>query len=141
MGDGSLTWDTHGNLFGIAGSGFMGEGPADVYELTPQNGGWSFRQLYTLGNQNIGPIAAPTFDSQGNLYGPLPNGSSGFGEIFRLTPSGNQWLYSSFYQFGGCGGDGCDPTGTVTFDVNGNMYGTTYTGGTNQDGTVWEITP
>ena len=141
LGDGSLTRDTHGNLFGIAGSGFMGEGPATVYELTPQNGGWSFRQLYSFGNQTLGPIAAPTFDSQGNLYGPLPNGSSGFGEIFRLTPSGNQWLYSSFYQFDRCNGDGCDPTGTVTFDANGNMYGTTYTGGTDEEGTVWEITP
>jgi hypothetical protein len=88
-----------------------------VYELSPTQSGWSETTLYS------------------------PNGSSGFGEIFRLTPSGNQWLYSPFYQFDRCNGDGCDPTGTVTFDANGNMYGTTYTGGTDEEGTVWEITP
>jgi len=142
VGDGSLIWDAHGDLFGISGDPF-GAGDSAAYELTPQNGSWSFTQLQEFGNGSTGPVAAPTFDSLGNLYGPLPSGGNGYGEIFKLTPSGNQWLYSSFYQFETCHnqGNGCSPVGAVTFDANGNMYGTTEAGGSGRGGTVWEITP
>jgi uncharacterized repeat protein (TIGR03803 family) len=150
-GDGGLIWDAHGNLFGIAGVPYgEGEGPSAAYELTPQNGVWSFTQLQDFGDQLDGPISSPTFDSQGNLYGPLPSGGNGFGQIFKLTPSGNQWLYTSFYQFeSSCiNGSLCYPVGAVTFDASGNMYGTTAYGGAEDGqncppgcGTVWEITP
>ena len=137
-GSGSLIWDAHGNLFGITG-----QAPGAAYELAPQNGSWSFKLLQTFsGGLNAGPVAAPTFDSQGNLYGPLPyGGSDEVGEIFKLTPSGDQWLYTPFYQFATCiDGNGCYPYGAVTFDANGNMYGTA-AGGGHGYGTVWEITP
>ena len=137
-GAGSLIMDAHGNLFGIT-SGY----PGAAYELTPQNGSWSFTLLQSFPGDGPGlAIAAPTFDSQGNLYGPLPNyGSNQDGEIFKLTPSGNQWVYSSFYQFTGSADGGFWPMGAVAFDANGNMYGTTLEGGTSGNGTVWEITP
>ena len=140
-GDGGLTWDTHGNLFGISGiPPGKGEVHAMVYELTSQNGSWTLTWRHDFGSQNEGPIASPTFDSHGNLYGPLPDGSSGFGLIFRLTPSGNDWLYNPFYQFSNCNsGSACEPLGTLTFDANGNMFGTALGGG--RFGTVWEITP
>jgi uncharacterized repeat protein (TIGR03803 family) len=141
-GDGGLTWDTHGNLFGISGiPPGKGEVHAMVYELTPQNGSWSLSWLHDFGSQNQGPLASPTFDARGNLYGPLPDGGSGFGLIFRLTPSGSGWLYSTFYQVENCGiGSECFPLGTLSFDANGNMYGTTELGGYG-NGTVWELSP
>jgi uncharacterized repeat protein (TIGR03803 family) len=73
----------------------------------------------------------------------LPSGGNGQGEIFKLTPAGNRWIYSPFHQFLSCGsnGDGCFPEGAVTFDASGNMYGTAYQGGAGGPGTVWEITP
>jgi len=138
IGDGGLTWDAHGNLFGISGTPLQSY-YSNAYELTPGNGAWTYTQLQAFGWQSDGPLAAPTFDSQGNLYGPLPSGGNGSGEIFKLTPSGNQWIYSSFYQFQSCHvSPGCAPIGAVTFDANGNMYGTS-AGGLN--GNVWEITP
>jgi len=136
---GGLIWDAHGDLFGITGADFGG-GEGAAYELTPQNGSWSFTLLQDFGSEYIAPLAAPSFDSQGNLYGPLPTGGGdGFGEIFKLTPSGNQWLYSQFYQFTELGAAGIFPIGAVTFDVDGNMYGTSEQGA--GAGTVWEITP
>ena len=141
-GGGGLIMDAQGNLFGITGgfeSGLYG-GAVAAYELAHQNGNWSFILLENLGGGFPTPIATPTFDSQGNLYGPVPTGGSlQQGEIFELMPSGNQWIYSSFFQFDGS--DGKWPFGTVTFDSSGNMYGTTINGGTTGDGTVWEITP
>ncbi len=137
-GSGGLILDAHGNLFGITG-GFTG-GNSAAYELTPQNGSWSFTLLQNFGNEYVGAIAAPTFDSHGILYGPLPTLGSDFtGEIFRLTPSGDQWLYSLYYTFNGSAGG--FPLGAVTFDASGNMYGTGLDGGSDFDGTVWKITP
>ena len=130
----------HGDLFGITGG--VDGGIAAVYELTPQDGSWSFSLLQNFGSQYTAPVAPPTFDSQGNLYGPLVfGGNDGGGEIFKLTPTGNFWVYSPFYQFDNCRGNGCNPIGAVTFDASGNMYGTTFDGGTDGGGTVWEVTP
>jgi len=39
------------------------------------------------------------------------------------------------------GADGSIPWGAVVLDANGNLYGTTYSGGAHGDGVVWEITP
>lgn len=144
FGGGGLTIDASGNLYGITGY-FVDEllqGNVVVYELSPQNGSWSYAVLYSFGLQNATPIAAPVFDAQGNLYGPLPYAD----EIFKLTRSGNQWNYSPYFTFNG-GNNGADPFGTVAFDGNGNMYGTTILGGTGTEcfeggcGVVWKIAP
>jgi len=138
-GAGGLAMDAHGNLFGMTGD--IDDSFNVAFELTPQDGGWSFSVLHTFGEQEATPVVGPTLDSQGNLYGPLPTGGdSGDGEIFQLTHSGDQWTYSPFYQFIPCM-DGCFPFGAVTFDANGNMYGTTSQGGPDGVGVVWEITP
>jgi uncharacterized repeat protein (TIGR03803 family) len=139
-GAGGLTWDTHGNLFGLTGDGSQG-GDAAVYELTPQNGSWTSSVLYDFGMLYFAPAAAPTFDAQGNLYGPLPSWPQvGFGEIFKLTPSGNQWIPSSYHQFAG-GSLGAGPVGAVVFDADGNMFGSSAGVDVGGYSAVWEITP
>jgi len=70
VGSGGLVMDTHGNLFGITGG--LDGGISAAYELTPQNGSWSFTLLQNFGNEYVGAFAAPTFDSHGILYGSLP---------------------------------------------------------------------
>ncbi len=138
-GAGALVMDAQGDVFGITGG--ADESVSVAYELTPQNGGWSFSALQNFGIQEAAPTTAATLDSQGNLYGPMPDFPDFLGEIFKLTRSGNQWIYSPYYQFDSCQ-DGCNPATTVTFDANGNMYGTSYSGGSHDgDGVVWEITP
>ena len=134
--------DAHGNLFGIAGWSWFWEKPSAAYELTPQ------RQLVlrfvvaTLGNSFRRTLASPTFDSQGNLYGPIACRRQRFRPDFPADAIGNQWLFSPFYQFESCkDGDACYPVGAVTFDASGNMYGTTETEELTIRGTVWEITP
>ncbi|MGA7463557.1 MAG: choice-of-anchor tandem repeat GloVer-containing protein [Candidatus Korobacteraceae bacterium] len=137
-GAGGLVMDAQGDLLGMTGG--VDDSTNVAFELTPQNGSWSFSVLQTFAEQEATPFVGPTLDSQGNLYGPLPTGGDDHvGEIFKLTHSGDQWTYSPFYQFVSCM-DGCFP-GAVTFDASGNMYGTTSDGGTDGYGTVWEITP
>jgi uncharacterized repeat protein (TIGR03803 family) len=74
-----------------------------------------------------------TFDAAGNLYGTIPccNGS-----VYQLTSRGLNVLYS----FSG-GADGGAPLSGVIFDTAGNLYGTTYNGGANGGGTVYELSP
>jgi uncharacterized repeat protein (TIGR03803 family) len=60
--------------------------------------------------------------------------------VFKLTQSNGSWAYSSLHDFTG-GSDGGYPISNVTFDSEGNLYGTASRGGQYGDGVVWEITP
>ena len=136
MGAGGLAMDANGHLFGMTG----GQYPGAAYELTLQSGNWTFNLLQNFTGSYPGPLTSPTFDSQGNLYGPVPTGGTGNGgEVFKLTPSGGGWSYTVYFDF--LNGPGYEPVGVVTFDPSGNMYGTTVAGGTRSWGTAWEITP
>ena len=69
-------------------------------------------------------------DAAGNLYGTTSSeGAYEYGSVFKLTPSGGGgWTYTSLYDFTG-GSDGAYPTGSLTFDAQGNLYGTAGAGG------------
>jgi uncharacterized repeat protein (TIGR03803 family) len=69
-------------------------------------------------------------DSAGSLYGSsVLGGDFGSGTVFRLTPSGHNWIHTVLYSFTG-GTDGGEPYKGVTLDPQGNIYGTAVTGGT-----------
>ena len=78
-------------------------------------------------------------DDQGNLYGTASgdNGGYGNGAVYQITSTGTLKL---LYQFTG-GADGLCPYSTLVRDSSGNLYGTTYRGGTFGYGTVYEVTP
>ena len=87
------------------------------------------------------PFGALTLDSVGNLYGAAGAGAGGeAGAIYELTPSAAGWNYSVLYSFQGAP-DGQEPTGSLVFDGDGNLYGTTSRGGTNGEGTIFELSP
>ncbi len=84
-------------------------------------------------------------DSSGNLYGTTANGGantainggSGGGTVFKVSGSTETVLYS----FGGSENDGFDPVAGLIADSSGNLYGTTFSGGTTGDGTVFKLEP
>jgi uncharacterized repeat protein (TIGR03803 family) len=136
---GGLLFDGSGNLFGSTSTGGQ-RGGGTVFELSYLNGSWKFILLYSLAGGG-GSEASLAMDAAGNLYGTAINdGTYGEGSVFRLTPSGGGWTYTSLHDFSG-GSDGGYPWGSVTLDVNGHLYGTTQRGGLNNLGVVWEITP
>ncbi len=49
--------------------------------------------------------------------------------------------YNVIHSFAGAPADGDMPRSDVTFDGSGNLYGTTYGGGTSDNGTVFKIAP
>ena len=60
--------------------------------------------------------------------------------MFKLTPNGSGWTFTDLYDFTGSN-DGNVPYGGVAVDAEGDVFGTTSEGGSNNDGVVWEITP
>lgn len=131
-----LTMDAQGNLYGTIA---QSSGSGAAYELTLSNGAWNISKLQIFPCTGIcgGPGAAPTLDTNGNLYGTNPAWGV-YGEVFKLSPSGNGWNYTDLYEFAR---SQAYPIGAVLFDANGNLYGTSTQGGQNNAGIAWEITP
>ncbi len=142
---GGLIADSAGNLYGATTYGGPNNG-GTVYELSPSNGGYTFHVLYALsGNPYYaGPAGLLALDNDGNLYGAAAGeGALGHGSIFKLTHSSGGWVYTDLHDFDGS--DGGVPLDGPTIDASGNLFGTTYYGGTGTCsggcGVIWEITP
>ncbi len=97
---------------------------------------------------NLGLYGALVADKAGNLYGTGNFGNVApcyCGAVYELTPpatAGGTWTETTIYSFTGeNNGDGANPYGTLIFDQQGNLYGTTQAGGTNNSGTVFELSP
>jgi uncharacterized repeat protein (TIGR03803 family) len=138
--------DSKGNLYGTTwgggGSGCGGEGCGTVFKLTP-DGTETVLHAFQGGNDGAIGYAGVISDSQGNLYGTTQEGGGsgcdgkGCGTVFKLTPDGTETV---LYAFQG-GSDGGGPQEGLLLDRRGNLYGTTYTGGAHNGGTVFKIAP
>ncbi len=87
-------------------------------------------------------------DTSGNLYGTTSVGgnATGGGTVFQLTPSDTGWSETVLYSF--CSqtrcADGLYPYGDLIMDEAGNLYGTTWRGGSGTQlisGVAFELTP
>jgi uncharacterized repeat protein (TIGR03803 family) len=148
--------DAAGNLYGttfVGGSDNCLDGCGVAFELSPSGGQWSETILHTFtgGSDGEAPVAPMVLDTQGNLYGTTDQGGTGScggascGLVFKLTPTGNDWTETVLYRFKGGKEDGGIPHGALIFDLTGNLYGTTFGGGSNACsdgcGTVFKLTP
>ncbi len=98
---------------------------------------------FTGGADGQNPIGGVAIDGSGNLYGTtVYGGTDRYGTVFELTPAANgTWTHKVLYSFLNDGKDGIEPEATVVLDAKGNLYGTTYYGGTYGFGTVFELSP
>jgi uncharacterized repeat protein (TIGR03803 family) len=147
-----LVLDSHGNLIGMTRVqyGFCDDTCGQVFELTPVGGGWVETSLHQFRGEGNGanPMAGVILDSEGNLYGTTRQGGTNFGVAFELKRKGRQWNPILLYNF--CSADNCSEgahsLAGLVFDTAGNLYGTTYDGGTGCDsgyrgcGTVFKLT-
>ena len=142
----ALTMDSSGNLFGTTVYGgdtscASPYGCGEVFELQNTGGSWTKTTLhaFTDSPDGHGPIAGVTFDAHGNLFGTTINGGiTGTGTLYELAPNTGGWNESVVYSFSN-GTDGGFVQTPVTFDPNGNLYGTAGFGGTTGDGVVFEF--
>jgi uncharacterized repeat protein (TIGR03803 family) len=114
-------------------------------------GAQTFKVLHSFNGAGDGanPLAGVTRDAAGNLYGTASTGGAkNCGTVYRLTSSGT---YSLLYNFQGQSwgqSDGCAPYARVVFGPDGNLYGTTHSGGNGNGcrnlhgcGTVFMVKP
>lgn len=86
------------------------------------------------------PYAALMQASDGNLYGTTTAGGSfGKGTIFRITRTGTLTTLYNFCSQSGCP-DGSQPFAALVQGTDGNLYGTTQSGGNGGKGTIFETT-
>jgi uncharacterized repeat protein (TIGR03803 family) len=132
-----------GKLYGTA----IESGPNDggvAFELVlGTKHQWTEKALHAFGAPGDGnaPYGGVIADKRGNLYGTTVfGGANNAGTVYELTQSkSGQWKEKILYSFAG-GSDGQYPSGSLTLDATGNLYGATSNGGQNGYGTVFEIT-
>ena len=134
-----MIMDSTGNLYG---TWWSYDNSGGVFELTPSASGWTETVLYnfTGGSDGSSPLGGLIFDTAGNLYGSTSTGGSqGGGAVFELSPSGGGWTYNFVCSLRGYSAMS-GPQSALAMDNQGNLYGTTYTGGGFGAGEVFKAT-
>jgi uncharacterized repeat protein (TIGR03803 family) len=132
--------DNDGNFYGTSYNG-GGYNEGTVYKLTPEG---AFTLLHTFaygtdGAQPGGLVQA----GNGILFGISSQaGAYGQGNVFKITTGGTLTTLYSFCAVSGCP-DGSVPSfySSLILGSDGNFYGTTTTGGSDNQGTIFKITP
>ncbi len=140
----ALLMDSSGNLFGATAYGGTG-GFGTVYELVNSSGTYTEKILHNFqGGVNDG--ANPQYpnlvmDSAGDIFGVTnQGGTSNLGVVYELVNSSGTYTESILHNFAGGPNDGANcPYAGLFMDAAGNLYGTTYSGGANGNGTVFEM--
>lgn len=131
-----LISDAGGNLYGTAQGGEQYDG-GSVFEVA--SGTHALTTLVAFnGLDGAGPFGSLIADASGNFYGTTEgSGAYGYGTVFEFDV-GTKSL-TTLFSFAGA--NGANPFCGLFADSSGNLYGTTYNGGANNLGTVFELSP
>jgi uncharacterized repeat protein (TIGR03803 family) len=124
-----------------------------VFSLTPSGAKYAVLHDFGKGSDGKEPYASLTAVNgvlygvtlygttfYGGSIGKCPNGhgvTEHCGTVFRIDANGAN--YAVLHSFGRSG-EGTEPNGSLT-ELDGTLYGTTLSGGTTQNGAVFELTP
>jgi uncharacterized repeat protein (TIGR03803 family) len=148
---------TNGNLYGITNGGGAnltlcnGSSCGTVFKITPSG---KFMTLHSFdGSDGDGPYGFLFQATNGDIYGTVQDGGAnltlcggfGCGTVFKITLNGTLTTLYNFCSQTNCT-DGSVPLTNLVQAANGDLYGTTYSGGVNcvssgGCGTVFRITP
>lgn len=144
---GGVVLDQHGNVYGTT---YLGGayGGGTVFKLSPVGDKFVEKTLHSFGGPTDGayPLVTVAIDAEGNLYGTTAwylYGALYPRVAFGLKFDGVRWEYAVLHTFGRSHVDGDYPSG-LTVDTQGNLYGTTMSGGNGCNfpgcGIVFELT-
>jgi len=134
-----LIADKSGNLYGTTYLGGA-HGQGTVFKITKSG---TESVLYSFCGvvgcpDGANPYAGLIMDKAGNLYGTtLGGGANNNGTVFELSTTGSEIVLHAFQNTP----DFATPYGGLVMDTQGNVYGTTWFGGANNAGGVYEVSP
>lgn len=137
-----------GVLYGTTPGGGTLTNTGIVYSLTPPaapGAHWIETVLHTFARDEdgYGPRGCVIIGPGGVLYGTtIYGGAAAYGTVYSLTPPvspGGVWTETVLHSFSNAG-DGGSPAGSLVIGANGVLYGTTESGGTAGNGTIFALT-
>jgi uncharacterized repeat protein (TIGR03803 family) len=140
----TITGGAHVNANCFDGGGGCGT----VFEITPTGKLTTLYSFCSLPNCTDGYSPGGLVQaSNGNFYGITGGGGTtisgcdvGCGTVFEITPEGELTTIYNFCSQTDCA-DGSSPVAGLVQGSNGNFYGVTLTGGANDYGDVFEVSP
>ena len=114
--------------------------------LTQLGAAQEFRNLFQFSlSSGSAPWAGVTRDAAGNLYGTTSGSGYDLATVYKLKRSqGGGWIMNPLFVFdvlGGPNGTGSWPWSGVVIGPDGALYGTTMSGGSQNDGVVYRLAP
>ncbi len=132
---GGLVLGKDGNFYGTTLFGGP-KGAGTIFKMTPAGATTALFAFSSVNEATYPPIQAP----DGNLYGTTRTGGNlGLGMVYKFNLSTK--AFTILHHFSGRVVDGSQPRAPLLFARDGNLYGTTVGGGTNNVGTVFRIKP
>ncbi len=143
-----LIRDASGTLYGTTYAGGVKSpippngGGGTVFAITPEGAEAVLYTFFSVAARADGsfPAGGLVMDRIGNLYGTTTagGGPSNGGVAFVLSPDGAETVLYDFCSAANCT-DGNEPMGSLVLDGSGDLYGTTYSGGARNQGTVFRV--
>jgi uncharacterized repeat protein (TIGR03803 family) len=140
---GTMIINAAGDLFGTTeGGGPNGDGT--VFELVKTGGSYASTPI-TLATFNGSDGAFPTdgviMDADGDLFGTaLYGGTDNWGTVFEIANIAGTYASTPITLASFTGFNGQFPHAGLVADAEGDLFGTANTGGSNNSGTVFELT-
>ena len=130
---------TNGLLYGTTNGGDGYAQAGTVFEMA-LDGAFSTLYDFTGAVDGYFPEAGLVQGSDGDLYGETDyGGTKSSGNVYKLTLGGSLSNIYSFCSQPKCA-DGHGPLGTMIQAIDGDLYGTTTSGGGNTGGTIFRLT-
>jgi uncharacterized repeat protein (TIGR03803 family) len=134
----TLIQGTDGNFYGSTYDGGAFTYYGNVFKITSTG---TFTSLHSFdGTDGDEPIGGLTQAIDGNFYGTTQvDGANGYGTVYKITSSGTLTTLYNFCVSSACP-DGSFPEDPLVQGTDGNLYGTTFSGGAFGHGTIFSIT-
>jgi uncharacterized repeat protein (TIGR03803 family) len=145
-----VVFDRKGSLYGTGSDGgpnaCIFDSCGGIFEISPSQTGWSETLIFSFNTRSGGTPYAGLTPYKDLFYGatefgPESHGNVGNGTAFTIALENGSWKHKIIHAFAGPVNDGSEPISDLIFDKNGNVYGSTISGGTNSFGTIFKLTP
>lgn len=126
-----------GSLYGTTPSGGPNPRPGKGTVFNVTTNGLLTSLVSFNGTNGFSPHGGLITDHHGNFYGTTASGGAegaGYGTVFRVSRGGMLVPLASFF-----GTNAQMPMSDLVFGNDGNLYGTTFRGGSGDNGTVFKV--